>query len=450
MIERAGPTDRAFLAMGSARVPEQFGVVLTLERSGTLEINRLRDLIADRIHAVPRLRQRLVRVPFGCGGPVWVDDPAFDIRTHVREMPCPAPGDEVALLDCALSVVRTPLPGSAPLWAAVLVTGLSTDGFALVVVLHHVLADGVGGLAVLAGIIDTPAEAPRADFPRPAPTHSELARDAANRRLRALRHSARSLCSLRRSVWAAGGWCPARAAHSMLNRRTGPHVRIAVVRVDLTDLRALAHRHGASVNDAVLVGVAAGLHDVLLAQGERLDPIVVTVPVSGRRAGSGDDLGNMVSPMLVQVPTSGTVTDRLRQVTAQVQDHRTAATGPPPIAVLGWLFRPLAAVGGFRWYMNHQRRFHTLVSHVRGPAERVAFDGLYVTSATPIAVGPGGNTPVYFEILSYANTLTITIAVDPETFPYLPELSAAIHKTLDSMTEPANTRTDGVARRAGQ
>jgi hypothetical protein len=32
--------------------------------------------------------------------------------------------------------------------------------------------------------------------------------------------------------------------------------------------------------------------------------------------------------------------------------------------VLGWLFRPLAALGGYRWYMNHQHRFHTLISHV--------------------------------------------------------------------------------------
>ena len=60
---------------------------------------------------------------------------------------------------------------------------------------------------------------------------------------------------------------------------------------------------------------------------------------------------------------------RLEQVAAQVRAHKAAATGPPPIAVLGWLFRPLAALGGYHWYMNHQHRFHTLVSHVRGPAE---------------------------------------------------------------------------------
>jgi diacylglycerol O-acyltransferase / wax synthase len=125
----------------------------------------------------------------------------------------------------------------------------------------------------------------------------------------------------------------------------------------------------------------------------------------------------MVSPMLMPVPATGAVPDRLQRVAAQVRAHQAAATGPPPIAVLGWLFRPLAALGGYRWYMNHQHRFHTLVTHVRGPAELVTFAGSPVTCAIPAGVGPGGNIPVYFEVLSYAGTLTLTVTVDPGRFP---------------------------------
>ena len=36
--------------------------------------------------ALPRLRQRLVRTPFGCGGPVWVDDPDFAVGHHIEEL----------------------------------------------------------------------------------------------------------------------------------------------------------------------------------------------------------------------------------------------------------------------------------------------------------------------------------------------------------------------------
>ena len=53
---------------------------------------------------MPRLRQRLVGVPFGGGRPIWVDHNAFDIAEHVRSVRCPEPGDERALLDAAAAL----------------------------------------------------------------------------------------------------------------------------------------------------------------------------------------------------------------------------------------------------------------------------------------------------------------------------------------------------------
>ena len=430
VIERADPSDRAFLAMDSGEVPEQFGVILMLENAGGLDLARTRRLLAERVLAVPRLRQRLVRVPLGCGGPIWVDDPGFDIRRHVRAVACREPGDEPALLDTALSVIMRPLPRTAPLWSAVLVTG-PAGGLALVIVLHHALADGVGGLAVLAELIDGPSHPPGVCVPRPAPAPASLARDAFAARLGALRHAPQSWHLLRESMGAGGGLRPPRAAPSSLNQRTGPGRQLAVVRADLAAVRAAAHRHGATTNDAVLVAVAGALHHVLVTRGEPLGTLLVTVPVSGRRPDDGPPLGNMVSPMLVSVPATGDAPDRLQQVAAQVRAHKQAATGPPPIALLGWLFRPLAALGGFRWYMDHQHRFHTLVSHVRGPAEPVTLGGCRITSAIPAGVGPGGNIPVYFEVLSYAGTLTVTAIADPDHFAELGSLTDALRAELD-------------------
>lgn len=81
--------------------------------------------------------------------------------------------------------------------------------------------------------------------------------------------------------------------------------------------------------------------------------------------------------------------------------------------------------------MNHQRRLHTLVSHVRGPAGPVTFGGSPVTSAVPAAVGPGGNVPVHFEVLSYAGTLTVTAIADPDHFCELGALAAALRAEFD-------------------
>jgi hypothetical protein len=80
--------------------------------------------------------------------------------------------------------------------------------------------------------------------------------------------------------------------------------------------------------------------------------------------------------------------------------------------------------------MNHQHRFHTLVSHVRGPTEPVTFAGSTVTSAIPVGIGPGGNVPVCFEVLSYAGTLTITVVTDPGHSPGLSTLPDALRGEL--------------------
>ena len=430
-IERASPADLAFLAMDTGKVPEQFAVILILERPGDLGLVDLRQLIGGRILALPRLRQRLIKVPPGCGRSVWVDDLDFTIDRHVRTVSCRPPGDEAALLDTALSVIMTPLPRDHPLWSIVLIPELADAAVAIVVVMHHVLADGLGGLNVLAALVDPGAPPAAVPFPRPSPSRASLARDAWMTRLAGMRRMAGSWRSLRRGMFAGGGLHPPRATPCSLVQRTGSGRRMAVLKLDRARLAAAAHRGGATTNDAVLVAVAAALHQILLSMNESIDPIVVTVPVSGRRPRGGREVGNLVSPMLVSVPTGGGVAERLAEVETAVRAHKAAATGPPPIAVLGGFFRLLAWLGGYRFYMNHQRRFHTLVTHVRGPVERVRLGGHEVGAAIPVVVADGGNTTVYFEVLSYAGVLTITAVVDADHGPDPDDVIRRLRKELD-------------------
>jgi diacylglycerol O-acyltransferase / wax synthase len=426
--------------MDTAKAPGQFGVMLVLDPAPGFDLGVVRALIDQRIPALPRFRQRLLRTPFGCGGPIWVDDPRFDLADHVTQLRCQAPHDRQTLLDTALSAIATPLRKDAPLWAARLLTGLGDGRVALVLVLHHALADGVGGLAVLAHLVDGTHPPERPKFPRPAPAATTLAREAFLGKLRALRDCGQSWQMLRRSAGASGGVHPPRAAPCSLVQRTGPHRRLEVASADLAAVRAAAHRHGATVNDAVLVVVAGALRQVLAARGEQVDPLVVTVPVSGRGQAGREALGNMVSPMLVPVPMASAPGERLEQVAGHVLAHKAAATAPAPIALLGGVFRPLARLGGYRWYMNHQHRLHTLVSHVRGPAEQVSFGGSAVVSAIPAGVADAGNLTVYFEVLSYAGTLTVTAITDPDHFPRTDLLADAMRAEFDLMIANAPGR----------
>src|SRR6266568_4216369 len=177
-VDRASPADLMQLATDVGPAPMHVGAVLVLGTGPGFSVQDAQRLLGERVRAVPRLRQRLCRAPPGCGRPFWADDPAFDLRHHVRQMPCPPPGDQRALLDVAAAVAGEPLPWSRPLWSATFVTGLADGGTGLVIVMNHVLADGIGGLAVLARLVDEapglpPGSPQAAGFPVPAPRVGE-------------------------------------------------------------------------------------------------------------------------------------------------------------------------------------------------------------------------------------------------------------------------------------
>ncbi|MEI2774935.1 MAG: wax ester/triacylglycerol synthase domain-containing protein [Tetrasphaera sp.] len=71
-----------------------------------------------------------------------------------------------------------PLPWSAPLWAAVLLTGMRGRRAGLVIVMHHVVTDGLGGLALLAALLDPGAPAGEQPVPVPAPGRRALVAQA--------------------------------------------------------------------------------------------------------------------------------------------------------------------------------------------------------------------------------------------------------------------------------
>jgi diacylglycerol O-acyltransferase / wax synthase len=235
-VERASPDDLLQLAWDGHPTPWHAGAVLTLESEPVGGVTAVRERFLALTYAVPRLRQRLTPTPPGCGRPVWVDDPAFAIDRHVRLARCPPPGDEASLLDLAAELMGTPLPRSQPPWSATLVTGLDDEGAALVLVFHHVLTDGVGGLAMLAHLVDGAPAAPKPAVHEP-PRAGRLAIDAAASRARAVARAPSGLQRLRDGLRELGADRSLRAPRTSLNRPTGPTRRVAVARADLEAIR---------------------------------------------------------------------------------------------------------------------------------------------------------------------------------------------------------------------
>ena len=140
---------------------------------GGVDIERITQHIASRLHKIPRYRQRLAYIPIE-QHPVWVDDTRFNLHYHVRHTSLPHPGDERQLKRMVARIKSQELDRGKPLWELWIIEGLEGGRFALVTKTHHCMIDGVSGLgpafrlARLRPRTRTSKTAPRW-IPRPAP-----------------------------------------------------------------------------------------------------------------------------------------------------------------------------------------------------------------------------------------------------------------------------------------
>ena len=424
MFDRVSADDLMSLAPRQHPPPLQVGAVLILDTPGDLDVAALRTVLQQRIVAVPRLRQRLQKVPLGCGRPIWVDDPSFTIDDHVTAVTPHSEVDDAVLLDIAADLVTKPLPEDRPLWSATLVPGMTGGRAALVLVMHHVVGDGLAGLAVLRGLADGSVIPTAAAVPQPRPTRAALAKDAWMERIGSLERLPAALGRLLAAFDELRPSLAARAQPCSLNKPTGPRRSIRTNVVDLHQIRQFAHSNGATVNDLVLTAVTGALHQLLNDRGERLDSVVVSVPFAARTRTDADQLGNRGGVIPVELPASGGFFERLTVVSAIMraakQHQRGAST-----AVLGPVFRLLARLGAYQYFIDHQPFVHTFVSDLRGPEIPLSVLGFRVLDVVPLSVATG-NVTVSFTALSYGNRLVITMIFDPETCPDADRLDDAL------------------------
>lgn len=409
-MDRLSAGDATMLASDHGAVPMNIGAVLVLdpgETGRTPELDAIRGLMARRVDRIPRLRQRLVR-PRGRAHRYWADAEDFRVEDHVSLVVLRRPG-EPALLDLAADLLCSRLDPRQPRWAARLVTGWDESGRSgLVIVMHHVMVDGIAGLAALAALADQVAERSTTEESEPGSSaeHREAAAGPPERpapdRPPGLASGLLELGLTRR---------PRLAEPTSLNLPTGPRRRIATAECPLGDLMSLAHRRGCTVNDLLVVAVVGAVERELGDRGESPSALVVSVPVSSRGVGD-QEVGNRTGVLPVRVPTGLTSSARLEAVGAETQRLRTPGRGRSA-APLGLAFRVLARLRLMGPFIAHQRLVNTFVSNLRGPAEPMQFAGCPVSRLVPIGATPG-NVGATFTALSYAGQLLVSVVVDPD------------------------------------
>ena len=151
-------------------MPSESGFSAPLQGDGRFRIEDAKRAVEGRLHLLPRFRQVLYVPRRGLGGPLWVDAPAFDLSDHVRVERLHAPADEAELLRAVGRLRRRRLDKSRPLWEMWFLTGLPDERIGMFVRLHHVVADGIAGVAELGMLLDPAAAPPEPWAPRPWPS----------------------------------------------------------------------------------------------------------------------------------------------------------------------------------------------------------------------------------------------------------------------------------------
>ncbi|HLM96626.1 MAG TPA: wax ester/triacylglycerol synthase domain-containing protein, partial [Acidimicrobiales bacterium] len=185
--------DAAFLSLETPTTPMHVGVALVLDPpegtrslfSPSTRYAQIRRFIEQRLHLIPQLRQRALRVPFGLHHPVWVDDPDFELDDHVSRASLPSPGGMAELDAFVAGVMSRQLDPDRPLWEMHVVEGLEEDRTALIAKVHHAILDGVSGASVLATFLDLNPRSrvtslPSEWDPGPLPSNAQMLRHAAS------------------------------------------------------------------------------------------------------------------------------------------------------------------------------------------------------------------------------------------------------------------------------
>jgi diacylglycerol O-acyltransferase len=476
-MQQLSGLDAAFLAIDTPTSTGHVGAIHVLQarpQAGQppLTLDRLTQILGERLHLVPSLRRRIVEVPFGLDQPYWVEDPHFDLEFHVRELALPAPGSTRQLTEQVARVHARPLDRSRPLWEIYLIQGLAGDRLALYAKVHHAMIDGVAGQELTAALLDPSPEGRRLPpappwTPDPLPGSVSLLTRAvaslAARPQRALRVTAdvvRSAPGLLSTVVAPRlpfvdrlvahpdvlFRAPVRAPATPFNRSVSPHRRVALRTVPFDVVRAVKAASGMTVNDVVLAMCAGALRRWLLAHDALPDgPLVAALPVSVRTGqgavkGGNGSLGNRVSLMTSVLPTNvEDPLDRLAIVHAATKRAKEEHQALPANVISDLYGLAMPTLVGLATRANAQLRlleriapFNLFVSNVPGPSIPLFVGGAEVIASYPVSAITDGQG-LNITVVSYLGGMHFGLVADRDLVPDLDDLAAYLEDELEEL-----------------
>jgi WS/DGAT/MGAT family acyltransferase len=433
--EKLSQDDAQILRLESPPIKGHTGKVLVVAPGSdgkALSVDQLRDQVAERIGAFPRLSQRVEEPRLWLGRPAWVQAPDLDLGWHIAEPDRADPLSDEELRRAVGDLLSERLDHTRPLWRfdALPLTGART---ALVARIHHAMADGVSAIRLAAGLLwdpDTgsPSAQPTARSPS-SKTASSAGAASAGRADASEAREARILIRLPGALWRE--LRPGVA--SDLDRHIGPAREVAWTSFPLERVKRIGKRvgNGATVNDVVLAVVAGGLRRWLRSGDGSPRDLRVQCPVSlHAREGAGGKLGNRDSFMNLDLPIAEEdPLARLRLINSRTSQRKLEHDADALYSFFHALgrFRPLYR--GVTRLTSGPREFALSVSNVPGPRQRPLMLGHAVEQFCSFAE-PADRHALRLAIVSFGGELAFGLCSDPEAISDLDGLRGSLAESI--------------------
>ena len=418
------------------------------------EWERFRNRLDRLTRLVPQLRMRPMYGALNLSAPRLGVDPDFDLDVHVRRYRLAEGSGWPALLEDARRMSLLDFDMNRPLWELALVEGLPDGQAAVLMKLHHAIADGQAtvmiGLALFEFTPDgNPDEPPAPEAPEaqePSLRDVTLANtvdglrmvaDLAGGAVRALTGLARGLMTdaqgtLERAATTIASVGRATAvpdgALSPVMSGRGTTYRFGALTLPFADLRAAAKDRGMSVNDAFMAAVSAGMDAYHRRHGVVIDELRVNVPIS-LRGDAGDRSGqasNAVSIARFPLPIAGLTTlERMQAAHDLVERWRAepAMRLTDPLAEVSWLVPvPMLAQAA--------RASDITTSNVPGPPIPVYLCGARMTAVYPLVATIGAAANI--TMVTYDGIAHIGVSTDDRA---VPDVSALLEDLRSGFAE---------------
>jgi len=407
--------------------------VTWLDRSPDFEALSARLDRATRL--APRFRQRPVDPPGRLANPRWTDTD-FDLSLHLRRIDAPSPHTPDTVLDFARHEAMTGFDRSRPLWQFTLIEHLLGGGAAFVMKVHHSLTDGVGGMQ-LALLLFEATEDSRAgedgampETDAPLLGTAELVRQSLaydwHRVFETLRHGLSGVIPTARHM----ARNPVRAtteavatARSVarfvapVNDTLSPTMtdrsldrRLAMLTVDLQDLKRAGKSVGGTLNDAFVAAVTGGLRLYHERHGAAVDELRITLPISIRKENDPPG-GNRITLERFQVPVGlRDPAERMRRTGERCRAARDDRALPLSDAIAGTLnLLPSNVVGSMLKHVDF------LASNVPGVTVPIFLAGAPVSGY--FVFGPTTGSALNVTLLTYCGTCCVGFNADAAAAP---------------------------------